>query len=241
MSGHSKWSQIKRQKAVTDQKRGNLFTKLANAITIAVKRGGKDQNSNFKLRLAVEKAKSANMPNNNIERAIKRGSGELEGITLEEVIYEAFGPNGIAIIIEATTDNKNRTTSSIRNIITKYQGNLGNSGSVMWMFDKKGVIRILKNNIKNKEDFELKIIDTGADDIIEEEEGFTILTKVENLAYLKELIEKENIILESAEIELIPQNKIIVESESIKNKINKLLEELEENDDVNNYFTNADL
>lgn len=241
MSGHSKWSQIKRQKAVADQKRGNLFTKIANTITIAVKQGGKDQNSNFKLRLAVEKAKSANMPNNNIERAIKRGSGELEGITLEEIIYEAFGPNGIAIIVEATSDNKNRTTSSIRNILTKYQGNLGNSGSVTWMFDKKGVIRILKNNIKNKEDFELRIIDAGADDIIEEEEGFTILTKVEKLAYLKELIEKENIILESAEIELIPQNKIIIESESIKNKINKLLEELEENDDVNNYFTNADL
>jgi len=241
MSGHSKWSQIKRQKAVADQKRGNLFTKLANTITIAVKQGGKDQNSNFKLRLTVEKAKSANMPNNNIERAIKRGSGELEGITLDEIIYEAFGPNGIAIIIEATTDNKNRTTSSIRNILTKYQGNLGNSGSVMWMFDKKGVIRILKNNIKNKEDFELKIIDAGADDIIEEEEGFTILTKVEMLALIKELIEKENIILESAEIELIPQNKTIVESESIKNKINKLLEALEENDDVNNCFTNADL
>jgi YebC/PmpR family DNA-binding regulatory protein len=241
MSGHSKWSQIKRGKAVADQKRGNLFTKLANAITIAVKQGGKDQNSNFKLRLAIEKAKSANMPNNNTERAIKRGSGELEGIMPEEIIYEAFGPNGIAIIIEATSDNKNRTTSSIRNILMKHRGNLGNSGSVMWMFDKKGVLRILKNNIKNKEAFELKIIDAGADDIIEEEEGFTIFTKVEKLAHLKKLIEKENIILESAEIELVPQNKIIIKNESTKNKINKLLEELEKNDDVNNYFTNADL
>jgi len=241
MSGHSKWSQIKRQKAVADQKRGNLFTKLANAITVAVKHGGQDTSSNFKLRLAIEKARNANMPNQNVERAIKRGSGELESTTLEEVIYEAFGPNGIAIIIEATTDNKNRTTGSIRNILSKYQGNLGNSGSVMWMFDNKGVIRILKNNIKDKENFSLKIIDAGAEDIIEETEGFTILADLDKLSLLKDLIEKETIKVESAEIELVPKNKVTIDNKSTKNKINKLLEELEDNDDINNYFTNADL
>ena len=241
MSGHSKWAQIKRQKAVADKKRGNLFTKLGNAITVAAKQGGKDPDSNFKLRIAIEKAKSANIPNENIERAIKRGGGELEGVTIEEVIYEGFGPAGIALIIEATTDNKNRTTSSLRSILTKHQGNLGSSGSVMWMFDKKGVIRILKNNITNKDELELKLIDAGAEDIIEEEEGFTIYTKPEELPQMKKTIETEKIPLASAEIELVPKNKIKIENESTKKKINQLFEELETNDDINNYFTNADL
>jgi len=241
MSGHSKWAQIKRQKAITDNKRGALFTKLGNTIAVAVKQGGKDPESNFKLRMAIEKAKTANMPNDNIERSIKRGAGELEGITIEEVIYEGFGPGGIALILETTTDNKNRTTAELRRLFTKYQGNLGGGGSVLWMFDKKGVIRILKNNINKKEDLELKLIDAGAEDIIEEEEGFTILCQMENLPKLKSLIERENISLESADIELVPQNKMKIGNGATKKKINQLFEELEIHDDINNYFTNADL
>lgn len=241
MSGHSKWAQIKRQKATTDKKRGNLFTKLGNAITVAARQGGEDPDSNFKLRLAIEKAKAANMPNENIERAIKRGMGELEGVTLEEIIYECFGPGGMAIVVESTTDNKNRTTSSLRSILSKYQGNLGGSGSVMWMFDKKGVVRILKSKVANKDELTLKLIDAGVEDIIEEEEGFTIYTKIDDLPKIKEFIEKENITPESAEIELVSQNKIKIKDESIKKKINQLFEELEADDDINNYFTNADL
>lgn len=241
MSGHSKWAQIKRQKAVTDNKRGSLFTKLGNAIAAATKQGGKDPESNFRLRMTIEKAKAANMPNDNIERSIKRGSGELEGVTIKEVIYEGFGPAGIALILETTTDNKNRTTTELRSLLAKYQGNLGSSGSVMWMFEKKGVIRILKNSINKKEEFELKLIDAGAEDIIEEEEGFTVLCRVEDLSQLKILIEKESIPLESADIELIAQNKIKIEDDATKKRIDKLLEELEEHDDINNYFTNADL
>lgn len=241
MSGHSKWAQIKRQKAVTDKKRGNLFTKLGNAITIAAKQGDPNPEINFKLRMAIEKAKAANTPNENIERAIKRGNGELEGVVIEEVVYEGFGPAGTALIIEATTDNKNRTTASLRNILTKYQGNLGSSGSVRWMFDKKGAIRIIKDKIINKDELTLKLIDAGVEDIVEEEEGLTVYTTAEELLRIKELIEKEGIVPESAEIELVPQNKTKIEDESVKVKINKLFEELEAHDDINNYFTNADL
>ncbi|MDP2685184.1 MAG: YebC/PmpR family DNA-binding transcriptional regulator [bacterium] len=241
MSGHSKWSTIKRAKAVTDQRKGSLFTKLSKNITIATKQGGGDPEMNFKLRLAIDKAKSANMPHDNINRAIKRGTGELKDIILEEVIYECFGPNGIAIIIQATTDNKNRTASVIRSTLTKHQGNLGNSGSVMWMFDQKGVIRILKDDIKYKNEFELSIIDKGAENIEEEEEGFTITSSLEHFKKLQEYIEKQSIPFESAEIEMVAKDKINIEDEKIKNKIEKIFEELENNDDVSNYYTNANI
>lgn len=241
MSGHSKWSTIKRQKAVTDQKRGNLFTKFSNDITIAAKQGSGDPNINFKLRLAIDRAKSANMPNENITRAIKRGTGELKDVILEEVIYEGFGPNGIAIIIIATTDNKNRTASSVRRTLTKFQGNLGNNGSVMWLFDQKGIIRILKENIKNKDEFELNTIDQGAEDISEGEEGFTIISSTDNFKRIKEYIENQDIPFESADIEMVPKDKIPVPDEKIKNKLENIFEELEGNEDINNYYTNANI
>jgi len=242
MSGHSKWSQIKRQKQSTDQKRGNLFTKLINAITIAARQGGGDQSTNFKLRLATEKAKQANMPNENIERAIKKGAGSLEGIKIEEVIYEGFGPEGIALVIETLTDNKNRTTSEIRNILTKYGGNLGNAGSVMWMFEQKGVLRISRealDQIRDKEDLELKIIDAGASDFTEEQEGLVIYTKPESLHLVKEYLENKNIKFETAEIELVPKNKVKVGDESTRANLSKIYTELEENDSINNYYTNV--
>ncbi len=240
MSGHSKWSTIKRAKAVTDQRKGSLFTKLSKNITIAAKQGGGDPNMNFKLRLTIDKAKSANMPNDNIERAIKRGTGELKDIILEEVTYECYGPNGIAIIIIATTDNKNRTASVIRSTLAKHQGNLGNTGSVMWMFDQKGIIRILKENIKNKDEFELNIIDQGAEDIEEEDEGFTITSSVEDFKKIQEYIDQKSIPFESAAIEMVPKDKIDIDEKS-KEKIEKLFAELEDDDDVNEYYTNADI
>lgn len=241
MSGHSKWAQIKRQKAVTDKKRGNLFTKLGNAITIASRHGGGDPNTNFQLRVAIDKARAANMPNENIERAIQRGSGELGGATLEEITYEGFGPGGITLIIEVTTDNKNRTTANLRRLLTKYQGRLGGSGSVRWMFETKGVIRISREQLThNKENVELKLIDAGSEDIIEEEEGLTVYTKPESLPAVRELLEKEGVTLASAEIELVPQTKIAITDVAAREKIAKLLEELEADDDITNYFTNAD-
>ena len=241
MSGHSKWSQIKRQKAVTDKKKGGLFTKLANAITVAARNGGGDPAMNFKLRITVEKARAANMPNDNIDRAITKGIGGGDGATLEEVVYEGFGPSGVAIIAEVTTDNKNRSASEIRNIFSKCGGNLGNTGSVGYLFSKKGVLRILKNKVINKDDFELRIIDAGAEDIIEEDEGFTIYTPTESLAPVKDAVEKMGLVPETADIELIPATKVAIADQQIKDKITNLLDELDANDGVTNYYTNADL
>jgi len=236
MSGHSKWAQIKRQKGVQDAKRGTLFTKLGNAISLAAKAGGKDPETNFKLRLSIEKARGANMPMDNIERAIKRGAGELAGQQIEEVSYEGYGPSGIAIIIETVTDNKNRTTSEIRNILSKYGGRLGEANSVKWLFEQKGVIKILLEKNQNKEDLELKIIDAGAFDVIEEDDELTVLTAPESLEKVRQNIEK--IKVDYAEIELIAKNKVEINGPENKTKLDKLLEELDNLDDVDNYFTN---
>lgn len=241
MSGHSKWTQIKRQKAITDKKRSGVFTKLANAISIAAREGGKDSEMNFRLRMAIEKARAANMPNENVERAIKRGTGELGGAAIEEVVYEGFGPGGVAIIVEATTDNKNRTASTIRNIFEKHNGRFGNSGSVGYLFQKKGVIRVAKNAVADKEDFELKLIDANAEDIAEEEEGYTVYTAPENFSAVRTYIEGLKITPESSDFELVPQTKVTVPDEHTKEQLIKMLEELEADDDVNNYFTNADI
>ncbi|MFA5134958.1 MAG: YebC/PmpR family DNA-binding transcriptional regulator [Patescibacteria group bacterium] len=241
MSGHSKWSQIKRQKGVSDQRRGNLFTKLANAITLAAKHGGGNPEMNFRLRMTIDKARSSNMPNDNIDRAIKRGTGELEGESIEEVTYEAYGPNGVAIVIEAATDNKNRTANTIRSTLAKYGGKLGSTGSVLWMFNQRGIIRVAKKAVPDRETFELAVIDAGAEDFSEDEDGFTITTKVEELPAIKQKLEQGGFAAESAEAELIPQNMVAIEEQKVRDRISGLLEELEENDDVGNCSTNASL
>ena len=240
MSGHSKWAQIKRQKGVTDQKRGALFTKLANVITIAAREGGGDPEMNFKLRLAMEKAKQSNMPKNNIERAVKRGIGEVPGVQIEEVTYEGFGPGGVALVIEAITDNKNRTASTLRHILLKYGGNLSGTKSVLWMFSHKGILKIAKSHIQNiaKEELELKVIDVGVEDIIEENDELTILTKPENLQKVKENLEAQNIKADYVEIELIAKDKINIEDKNIRDKIEKLFEELDGLDDIDNFYSN---
>jgi len=240
MSGHSKWSQIKRQKTVTDKKRGNVFTKLANTITIVARQGGTDPEMNFKLRLAIDKARAGNMPSDNIERAIQRGSGEAGGQSLEEVIYEGYGAEGVAIIIEAATDSKNRTTAVIRNILNKHQGRLGNSGRVTWMFDKKGVIRILKSTVADSQGLELQAIDAGAEDLAVEVEGITILTAVNDLVKVKSALEKAGQQIEMAEIEMVPKNKVQI-SPGSQASLSKLFEELEECEEVSNYFNNAEI
>ena len=233
MSGHSKWAQIHRQKGVADTKRGALFTKLGKAITIAAKLGGGEAESNFRLRLAMDQAKAANMPKDNMERAIKRGTGELgEGI-IESIIYEGFGPDGTAFIIEALTDNRNRTSSALKHILTKYGGSLGGPGSVSWMFEPKGVIRIKEI----KDELELELIDAGASDIVREDDGAIVYTAPDNLKKIKELLEKKGIKIEYAEMEQVAKEKKAVAGAEIK----KLFDELDENEDVNDFYTNAEI
>lgn len=241
MSGHSKWSTIKRAKAVNDAKKGAVFTKLAKLITIAAKEKGGDLDTNFSLRMAVDKAKAANMPKDNIERAIKRGTGELEGGEILELVYEGIGPANSQFIIKCLSDNKNRTASEIRHLFTKHGGSLG---AVMWNFSQKGVIRISKEELQEKninfEDIELELIDAGADDIIQEDEGITIYTKIENLQAVKKFLESKEINTESADIEYIANEESEVGNDE-KEKVQKLIDDLEENEDVSDYYTNINI
>ncbi len=239
MSGHSKWSTIKRAKGAADAKRAALFTKLARAITLAAKEKGGDPTTNFNLRLATEKAKAANMPKDNIERAIKRGTGELQDEAIEELTYEGFGPGGTALIIKCLTDNKNRTAQTIKNILTKHGGSLSGPNSVMWQFEQKGVIRIAKEKLSNKNlaELELKIIDLGAQDINKLENSWVIYTKIEDLQKVNKGIESLSIDVEYAEIEYVPKEKINLEP-NLKEKNQKLFEALDGEEDVENYYTN---
>ncbi|MDX9893623.1 MAG: YebC/PmpR family DNA-binding transcriptional regulator [Patescibacteria group bacterium] len=237
MSGHSKWAQIHRQKGVADIKRGAVFTKLGKAVTIAAKLGGGDPESNFRLRLAIDQAKAANMPKDNIERAIKRGTGELDdGKKIEAVTYEGFGPEATAFIIEALTDNRNRTSAAIKHILNKYGGGLGGPNSVSWMFEPRGIIKINKID----ETLELELIDRGVEDIVKESDGITLQTQTDNLKKIKDYLENKNITIEYAENELVAKDQKTLNPEQ-QEKIQKLFEELEDNEDVNNYYTNAQI
>jgi YebC/PmpR family DNA-binding regulatory protein len=235
MSGHSKWATTKRQKGAADAKRGAIFTKLAKAITVAAKLGGGDAETNFRLRLAMDKAKSANMPKDNIERAVKRGTGELTGGIIESVSYEGFGPGGSAFIIEALTDNRNRTSAAVKHILTKYGGSLGSPNSVMRLFDQKGIIRIKQID----DNLELELIDAGCQDIVREDEGVTIYTVPADLKKIKDFLENKKIEVEYAEIELVAKEKKQVSTDEDE-KIQKLMADLEDDEDVNNYYTNAE-
>jgi len=244
MSGHSKWATTKRQKFATDSKRSALFTKLAKMITVAVKTGGGgDSEMNFKLRLAIDKAKAASMPKENIERAIKRGLGEGGGENIEEVIYEGIlplqsHPTGLAIIIETLTDNRNRTVSEIRATLTKHGGRMVNSGSVTYLFDQVTEIVISKNsNQLPKDQIEMMIIDSGADDYFEEDESYIVYGKIADLKHLKEFFEQTGITVEAAEIIYKPKNAIEVSEEEQK-KIDNLLEALDDLSDCGQIYIN---
>lgn len=233
MSGHSRWAQIHRQKGATDAKKGAVFTKLGNALTIAAREGGSNPEANFKLRLSIDQARAANMPKENIERAIKRGTGELSGGQLETVTYEGFGPEGVAIVIEALTANRNRTSSEIKHILTKYGGTLGSPNSVMWLFARMGVIRLAKIT----DELELELIDKGAKDIKEEDDGITIFCEPKNLQALKKFLEDKKIVVEYAAVDLIAKEKKAVAEEKLKD----FFAALDENMDVKDYYTNAEL
>ena len=241
MSGHSKWATTRRQKEAVDKKRGNIFTKMGKNITVAARDGGGDPDTNFKLRIAVDQAKAVSMPKDNIERAIKKGTGELKGEAIEEVVYEAFGPDNTFFVIEALTDNKNRTVAELRHLLSKNGGTLGGQNSVMWQFERKGIIRIedYKSKIKIKDDFELKVIDLGAEDIQEEDGDLVIYTKIDNFQKVREGLEVDGIRSDYSELEYIPKEIKKIEVESLKEKLNKLFDALDENDDVNNFYTNV--
>ncbi len=231
MSGHSKWSTIKRKKGAADAKRGAIFTKVANMITIAAREGGGDPDGNPKLALAIEKARGVNMPKDNIERAVKRGTGEIGGDTIEEMNIEAYGPGGSAFIIKAITDNKNRTISEIRNILAKHDGKVAETGSVAYQFDARGVIIV--NN--PSDELELAAIDAGASDTTTKEGNLIITTTPADLKKVKESL--QNATIESAETELVPQNPLDLAAAE-KTKTEKLAEALAEQDDVNEVFSN---
>ncbi|MBI4093303.1 MAG: YebC/PmpR family DNA-binding transcriptional regulator [Candidatus Kerfeldbacteria bacterium] len=237
MSGHSKWSQIKRQKGAADLKKGVIFTKLANTITVAVREGGQDPTMNFRLRLAIDKARAANVPKENIARAINRGTGELEGSRLANVTYEGFGPGGAAIVVETLTDNRNRTAGELRRIFAEHGGNLGNANSVLWMFERRGVLEVKPTG--ERASFELAAIDAGALDI-SENDGVVISTSPGNLRQLRDAILKTGADINSTEIALIPKTSLAL-TEAGGRRLERLLHELEDLQDVTNVATNANV
>lgn len=237
MSGHSKWATTKRAKAVVDAKRAGAFTKIANLITIAAREKGGDVETNFSLRLAVEKAKAINMPKDNIERAIKRGLGTLEGEILEEIRYEGYGPGGCAFIIDVLTNSRNRSSSEIKHLFSKYGGSLGAQNSVSWMFEKKGLIGIPDTSLS--EELELSLIEAGARDIQGSEEGSTITAEPENFSRLKAAVESLGITPAFAEIDTIPKTPIQLDANA-RAAVEKFVEELDDRNDVTAYYSNCD-
>jgi YebC/PmpR family DNA-binding regulatory protein len=241
MSGHSKWHSIKHKKAKEDAKRGNIFGKLSRNIIVAVREGGGgDPKDNINLANAIAKAKEFNMPQSNIERAIKRGTGEIEGENYESILYEGYGPGGIAIIIEVMTENRNRSTSDIRNILSRYNGTLGESGSVNWQFETKGIIVVDKSEVKNGEEFMLDMIDSGAEDIDEDEEVYEIKVSPDNFMKIKQDIDKKGIKIKSSEIGLIPKTTVKLSKEDGVKAL-KLINALDEHDDVQNVNSNLEI
>jgi YebC/PmpR family DNA-binding regulatory protein len=239
VAGHSKWSQIKRKKAVTDARRGAHWTKLIREITVAAREGGGNPDFNPRLRLAVDTAKGANMPAENITRAIKKGTGELEGVSYEEVAYEGYGPGGVAIYIETLTDNQNRTVADVRHILTKNDGSLGTAGSVAWQFDRKGQIYIDAERFTEDAVFEAAI-EGGAEDMVIEGEEFVVSTEVSSFHGVQGALKEAGIEFERAELSWIPQNEVRVEGGDAE-KLIKLIEALEDSDDVQNVYSNADI
>ncbi len=239
MSGHSKWATIKRKKAVTDAKRGKAFTQIIKEITIAARMGGGDPKGNPRLRLAVDKAKGANMPADNIKRAIQKGTGELPGVTYEDAVYEGYGPGGVAIIIESITDNKNRTVSEIRHLLERHNGKFGASNSVAWMFHRKGIIRVAKAGYTEDALMDI-VLEAGAEDMKLEDDMFEIVTTPESFESVRQTLEAKNVKMEESEIQLIPENTVKVDGKEAES-ILKLVDALEEHEDVQRVTANFDI
>jgi YebC/PmpR family DNA-binding regulatory protein len=239
MSGHSKWATIKRKKGKLDAERGRTFTRLIKEITVAARQGGGDPEGNPRLRTAVAIAKAANMPADNIKKAIQKGTGELPGVTYEEITYEGYGPAGVAVFINAMTDNKNRTVSELRHIFSRFNGNLGENGCVSWMFDKKGIINIATSVCDEDSMMEIAL-DAGASDMTNQGDVYEIITPPNDLEKIRGVIEKKSIPVTSAETTLVPQNTIKLDEKQAETML-KLYETLEEHDDVQKVFANFDI
>jgi len=239
MSGHSKWSSIKHKKAATDAKRGKIFTKLIKEITVAARAGGGDDSANPRLRTAIQAAKAENMPKDNIERAIKKGTGELEGVSYEESIYEGYGPGGAAVLVESLTDNKNRTVADIRSIFGKNGGSLGENGCVAWMFHKKGYIAIESESVEEDKLMEIAL-EAGAEDIRQDNGNFEVITAPGDFEAVKEAIEKASIPYVDAEVTMLPQNTTNLAGKEAEQMV-RLMELLDDCDDVQKVYTNADI
>ncbi len=239
MSGHSKWSTIKHKKGAADAKRGKIFTKLIKEITIAARMGGGDIDSNPRLRSAVSAAKSQNMPKDNLERAIKKGTGELEGVEYEEMSYEGYGPGGVAVLVECLTDNKNRTVADVRYIFSKAGGNIGTDGCVSWMFDKKGLISVAKS--ESDEDTLMEVgLDAGAEDVKDEGDCFEIITAPSDFEAVKEAVEGASIKVDLAEVTMIPQTQTRLEGKEAEQMI-RFMDALDDCDDIQKFYSNADI
>lgn len=239
MSGHSKWANIKHRKAAQDAKRGNLFQKLVKAIIIAAKEGGGDPSTNVRLKAALDRAKAASVPANNIDRAIKRGTGEIEGAVYEELVYEGYGPEGVAVIIECLTDNKNRTTPEIRVLLDRSGGSLGATGSVGWMFERRGVINLSGDNLDEEELMEAAL-ECGAEDV-ERDDGFVVYTNPSDLNEVKEALEAKGYGIDNAESQMVPKTTVVVSNPDKAKKILKLMDMIESHDDVQSVASNFDI
>ncbi len=239
MSGHSKWSTIKHKKAAKDAKRGKLFSKLIKEITVAAKLGGGDISANPRLRTAVTTAKSSSVPNDNIDRAIKKGTGEIEGVEYEEIQYEGYGPGGAAVLVQVMTDNRNRTVSEIRHMFGRFGGNMGESGCVAWMFQKLGIIAIDKASVDEEKLMEVAL-EAGADDIAEQDDGFEVTTSPDSFDAVKEALDAAEIVSESASVTMVPSNVVDLTGASAERTL-KLLDELEDHDDVQEVACNIEV
>ena len=241
MSGHSKWASIKHKKAIVDVKKGKVFSKVSKELSVAAKIGGSDPGMNPRLRLAIDRARGANMPADNIKKAVMKGTGELPGMSYEETVYEGYGPGGAALILEVLTDNKNRTISELRHIMSRHGGNIGETGCVAWMFDKKGYLLVDKKTI-DEDALMSAALDAGAEDIKNspEEENYEIITAPEDLTGVREFLEKQNIAPNLSEVTLIPKNYVKLEAEDA-GKMLKLMDALEDHDDIQNVYANFDI
>ena len=241
MSGHSKWHNIQAKKGKADAQRGAVFTKIGREIAIAVREGGANPESNGKLRDIIAKAKANNMPNDNIQRSIKKASGELSNVVYEEITYEGYAPGGVAVIVDCISDNRNRTASDVRHCFAKYGGNLGTTGSVGFMFDERGVLVVEREPGSDEDEMMMTALDAGAEDVRVDDDVYEILTAPNDFSAVREKLEKQGLVFLSAEVAKIPQNTVAVTDPDTVLKIQKMLDLLEENDDVQNVFHNADL
>jgi YebC/PmpR family DNA-binding regulatory protein len=239
VSGHSKWATIKRKKGKLDAQRGRIFTKLIKEITVAARQGGGDPESNARLRTAIASAKAANMPQDNIKKATQKGTGELPGVAYDEVSYEGYGPGGVAILMEVMTDNKNRTVAEVRHILSKRGGNLGETGCVNWMFEKKGFIQIETGSADEEKVFDIAI-ESGATDMTTEGEVFAITTPPDTFESVRSAIEKADISIVHAEVTMVPQTTVQLDENKVLSML-KLMEELEDHDDIQNVYANFDI